>query len=98
MAGVLFIYFIFISSAFIIAFHAQNSFERYVGLGLASLLAIPALINICVVTGLLPAKGLSLPFISFGGSNLLINIIAVAIVLKIVNQNKKAKNARRIIG
>ncbi len=51
---------------------ASDLFGQYLGMGIAVLLAMQALINIGVVTAWLPTKGLPLPFISFGGSNLVL--------------------------
>ena len=52
-------------------------------LGIAVLFGIEATVNMGVVTGLLPTKGLALPFISYGGSSLLISLFAVGILLNI---------------
>jgi cell division protein FtsW len=52
-------------------------------MGIAVLLAMQALINIGVVTAWLPTKGLPLPFISFGGSNLVLNMVAIGLLLNI---------------
>jgi cell division protein FtsW len=46
-------------------------------------IGLPAFINMGVVSGILPTKGLSLPFLSYGGSGLLVNLLAVGILLNI---------------
>jgi cell division protein FtsW len=51
--------------------------------GLTSIVIIPAIINIFVVVGMAPVKGLALPFISSGGSSLIINMIVAGILLNI---------------
>ncbi|MFN7094663.1 MAG: FtsW/RodA/SpoVE family cell cycle protein, partial [Burkholderiales bacterium] len=50
-----------------------------------------ALVNIGVTVGILPTKGLTLPFVSFGGSSILVSCIALAILLKIGYENKQIK-------
>lgn len=66
-----------------IAWHARDSFGLLLGTGLTSLIGFQAAINIGVVTGSLPNKGLSLPFISYGGSNLVIMLACVGLLLNI---------------
>jgi hypothetical protein len=56
------------------------------GSGLSFLIGLQAFINIGVVTSALPNKGLSLPFISYGGSNLLVMLTGIGILLSIARQ------------
>ena len=65
------------------AFHAGLSYSGYVCFGLAIMFVIQCFINIGVASGLLPTKGLTLPFISYGGSSLLMWMISAAVVLRI---------------
>jgi cell division protein FtsW len=67
---------------------APDSFGSYLALGLTLMIGLPALINMGVVSGILPTKGLSLPFLSYGGSGLLVNLLAVGILLNISKQVK----------
>jgi cell division protein FtsW len=67
---------------------APDSFGSYLALGLTLMIGLPALINMGVVSGILPTKGLSLPFLSYGGSGLLVNLLAVGILLNISSQIK----------
>jgi cell division protein FtsW len=73
----------------LVALRAPDSFGSYLALGLTLLIALPACINMGVVSGILPTKGLSLPFLSYGGSSLLVNLLAVGILLNISSQIKR---------
>lgn len=66
-----------------IAISAPDIFGRFLAMGIAVLIAIEALVNMAVVTGMAPTKGLALPFISYGGSSLLVTLFAVGILLNI---------------
>jgi cell division protein FtsW len=66
---------------------ARDYFSRVMAAGLISIIIIPAIINIFVVVGLSPVTGLTLPFISSGGSSLFVNMIAVGILLNISRRN-----------
>jgi len=66
-----------------IGWHAPDFFSRLMSCGAASLLTLQAFIHIGVNVGILPAKGIPLPFISYGGSSLLINILLSSIALNI---------------
>jgi cell division protein FtsW len=66
-----------------IGLRAADPFGSYLALGLTVLLATQTLVNLGVVTGLLPTKGLPLPFISFGGSALVMTMVATGVLLNI---------------
>jgi len=69
----------------------NNPFGFYLASGITLVLAFQTIIHMCVVFGLLPTKGLTLPFISSGGSALLINLFAVGVLLNI---SRTVNNAR----
>jgi cell division protein FtsW len=71
---------------FRISLRAPDIFGAYLAMGLTTLIGLQAVINMAVVSGLMPTKGLSLPFLSYGGSSLLVNLIAVGILLNISSQ------------
>lgn len=77
------IFFVLVQRAMRIAMSAHDSFGRFLALGIAVLFGIQASVNMCVVTGLFPTKGLALPFLSYGGSSLLVSLFAVGILLNI---------------
>ena len=65
------------------AFRARDDFGAYLAFGIAAMLGIQALVNMAVAMAILPTKGLTLPFISYGGSSLLVNATAVGVLLNI---------------
>jgi len=66
-----------------IAMRSDNTFAYYLAIGLTLMIGIQTLINFAVSTGLIPTKGLPLPFISYGGSSLLVNMTAIGILINI---------------
>ncbi|MBW1816350.1 MAG: putative lipid II flippase FtsW [Deltaproteobacteria bacterium] len=71
-----------------VALEARDLFATYLALGLMFLLGLQVVINMAVVMGLLPTKGLSLPLISYGGSSLIINLAGIGILLNIASRNR----------
>lgn len=74
---------VLIYRGFLIAFKAPDLFGTLVSAGLTMLLALEAVINIAGVMGLIPLKGLALPFLSYGGTSLLMSLAAIGIILNI---------------
>ena len=70
-----------------ISFRAQDQFGKLLGFGLTMMIVLQAVINIGVVTGSLPTKGLPLPFISFGGSSLMMSFAMVGVLVNIARQS-----------
>jgi cell division protein FtsW len=66
-----------------IAQQSKDKFIYHLAYGLTLMMSLQALVNFAVVTGLVPTKGLPLPFMSYGGSALLVNMAAVGILLRI---------------
>jgi cell division protein FtsW len=66
-----------------ISARAEDTFGAFVALGLTTMIAAQALVNISVVLGLMPTKGIPLPLVSFGGSSLLINLLGAGVLLNI---------------
>ena len=65
---------------------APDRFGTLLGIGLTTMIAVQAFINLSVVTGLFPNKGMPLPFVSNGGSSLVINLLGMGILLNISQQ------------
>lgn len=83
-----FMYVIFATRGFKIAREAGDGFGSLLAAGLTSMIVIYALINLGMVTSLLPVMGLPLPFVSYGGSALITNLAAVGILLNIDMQRR----------
>ncbi len=66
-----------------IALKENNLFKKYLAFGLGFGIIIQSLLNIAVVIGLIPVTGVTLPFLSYGGSSLLISMISIGIILNI---------------
>ena len=67
---------------------AKDMYGTILAIGITSVVAIQAVINIAVVTGSMPVTGVPLPFISYGGSALAINLMAMGILLNISRQTE----------
>ena len=65
---------------------APDLFGRLIGFGISAVIGVQALINIAVVTNCIPNKGMALPFISYGGSNMLMTLAALGVLMNIFNQ------------
>jgi cell division protein FtsW len=68
------------------ALHTQDMFGRFLVVGITSMVVVQAFINISVVLGLMPTKGIPLPLISYGGSSLFITLACVGVLLNITKQ------------
>ena len=66
-----------------ISLHATDSFSKYLSFGLLFQIIFQAILNLMVVVGLIPVTGVTLPFLSYGGSSLLMSMISMGIILNI---------------
>ncbi|WP_044347168.1 putative lipid II flippase FtsW [Dethiosulfatarculus sandiegensis] len=71
------------------ALEARDLFGTYLALGCTLVIGLQAFVNVAVVMGLLPTKGLTLPFISYGGSSLLVNLACVGLLLSVASHKGK---------
>ena len=83
---VVFLFIVVIVCGIVIALHAKDRFGLLTAAGVVCLLALQAAVNIGVTTSLLPNKGLPLPFISYGGSNLVACLFCIGLLLNIYRQ------------
>jgi cell division protein FtsW len=72
------------------AMNAPDRFGMLLGIGIVTGIIVQALFNISVVTSILPAKGIPLPFISYGGTSLVMTMISVGVVLNISQNARKS--------
>jgi cell division protein FtsW len=68
------------------AMRAPDSFGAFLALGLTMMIVVQAFVNVSVVLGLMPTKGIPMPLVSFGGSSLLINLLGLGVLLNISQQ------------
>jgi cell division protein FtsW len=66
-----------------LSLRARDGFGRFLGVGLTAMVVCQAFVNISVVLSLLPTKGIPLPFVSSGGSSLLVSLMSVGVLLNI---------------
>jgi len=76
----------FLWRGFAICLNSQDDFGRYLAFGISALLGLQMVLNLAVVMGMMPTKGLPLPFISYGGSALMINLFMTGILLNVGRQ------------
>lgn len=92
MIGVLVVaalFLLLVLSGIRIALQCQEPFGRNLAFGLSLLIGLGAFVNMAVCMGLLPTKGLTLPFISYGGTSLVTNLLAVGILLNISSHQRR---------
>jgi rod shape determining protein RodA len=89
-AGIVIIYVILITKAVYIAKTAKDDLGSYIAMGIAGIFLFHMVENIGMTIGLLPITGVPLPFVSYGGSSLLTNLILIALLLNISGRRQKA--------
>lgn len=95
--GLVGVYVFIVTRGVRVALTAQDEYGSYIAFGLSTFFGVQALINLAVAMAMLPTKGLTLPFVSYGGSSLLVNCGAMGILLNISRQRFTASNVR-IVG
>ena len=74
-----------------IALHASTRFSTVLAAGLTTLIAVQTILNLCVVTNLLPSTGIALPFFSYGGTALAVNLGEMGVILNISRERNRVK-------
>jgi cell division protein FtsW len=95
LAAVFFLYFGLLFKGVSIALRARESFATLLTIGLLFQIMVQAIFNLGAVSGLLPITGIPLPFISYGGSSLIVNLFSMGIILQ-VSCNSKDNSMYRI--
>ncbi|HUR44912.1 MAG TPA: putative lipid II flippase FtsW [Candidatus Saccharimonadales bacterium] len=93
--GVVLAFLAIVISGVYIAWNAQDTFGMLLASGITFLIGLQAIINIGVVTGSLPNKGLSLPFISYGGSNLVVMLGCVGLLMNVARHGGSGEKLSR---
>lgn len=89
--GVLLIYLILITTIIKVGLKAKDKYSTFLCIGIATILAVQTMLNVCVVSGLIPPTGLPLPFISAGSTSLLVFMSAIGVVLNVDKRSRKSK-------
>ena len=90
---ILVLYSVILTAGIRIANRARTNFEKLFVTSLVSLIVVQALINMLVATGLIPTKGLPLPFVSYGGTSLVFNLFGVGVLLALDRGIQGGRNA-----
>ncbi len=86
---VVLLFFLFAWRGFKVAMGAEDSFMSLLAVGLTSMITIQAMINMGVVSGMLPVTGITLPFLSYGGTSLVFTMLGVGVLLNISCQVRR---------
>ncbi len=86
--AVLCLFFLLAWRGFRVAMRAPDLFGSYLAVGITSMIVVQAVLNIGVVSGVLPVTGVTLPFISFGSSSLVVNLAGVGVLLNISRRTR----------
>jgi cell division protein FtsW len=79
-------YLVIVSRGVRIALLAKDDYGSFIAFGISTMFGVQALVNLAVAMAILPTKGLTLPFVSYGGSSLLVNAVATGILLNVSRQ------------
>jgi cell division protein FtsW len=86
---IIMLFILFVWKGIKVALSAKDVYGTLLAVGITSIIAVQAIINIAVVTGSMPVTGVPMPFISYGGTSLVINMLAMGILLNISRQTIK---------
>lgn len=81
---------VFLRQTYLIARSVPDPFQKWLAAGIGLMIGTQTLINLCVVTGLLPVIGIPLPFMSYGGTSIIMNMAAVGVLLRLSDRASKS--------
>jgi cell division protein FtsW len=84
-------YLLVVSRGVRVAMLAKDDYGSFIAFGISTMFGVQALVNLAVAMAILPTKGLTLPFVSYGGSSLLVNAVATGILLNVSRQRSEAR-------
>ncbi len=93
---IILLFVIFVWRGISVAMKARDTYGTLLAIGITGVVAVQSLINIAVVTGSMPVTGVPLPFISYGGTSLVINMTAIGILLNISRQTEGKDEIKEI--
>ena len=98
-AGIVLILFaLLVMRGYWIAIHARDRFGALLVVGITTLTAVQVFLNISVVTNLIPTTGISLPFFSYGGTALMIQLAEMGIILSVSRQIPAPRRSKKVQG
>jgi cell division protein FtsW (lipid II flippase) len=92
--GLILVYLLFVERGFKIAMLAQDSFSKLLAAGLAAVVALQVFVIVGGVTKVIPLTGVTLPFVSYGGSSIVANFVLLALLLLISDRARRPAGAR----
>lgn len=82
------LFILILTKCFKISKNTNDLFAKYLVFGISFQMGFQAILNLMVVTGLIPVTGITLPFLSYGGSSLLVSLISIGVILNVSRYNK----------
>ena len=99
LAGVLLLAYVLLIARLIYqSTRISDPFGSYLVMGVMAMLLFHVVENICMVIGLLPVTGIPLPFVSYGGSNMLTNMMAIGLAENVIMRSRMKESHRRVVG
>ena len=95
--GIILLFVLLILRGYWIALQARDRFSTVLAAGLVTLIGVQVVLNLGVVTNLLPSTGIAMPFFSYGGTALAVNLGEMGIVLSISRQRNRAKGQEDLL-
>jgi cell division protein FtsW len=98
LSGLLFFYLFLGWKSYQIAYRSRDDNGFFLAIGVGTLLVVNALLNLGVVLALLPVTGVPLPFVSYGGSSLFMNLVGIGLLLSVMRQSYVSSRSKLLNG